>query len=144
MLCLLFHVKETRFVFDTSYVVEVIHRVNPIRGEDDFGYFDGNINYHEEIISLVDFSRLYSGERCGFQLHSRIIVLESLDERKMGVLAEGVIEVVEVEPWQFLENRMEVRKKPYLSGYWNTPTGVIKNVDVPLLFNVCYQGAASE
>lgn len=144
MLCLLFHVKETRFVLDTSYVVEVIHRVKPVGLGVQSSYFDGNIDYRGEIIPLVDFCYLYSGERCSFQLDSRIIVLESLDERKIGLLAEGVFEVIEVEPSQFLENRKEIRRNKFLSGYWNTPDGLIKNIDVPLFFNVCYQGSACE
>ncbi len=140
MLYLLFLVKETQFVLDTSYVVEIIHRINPVDSVSTNQHFDGLINYRGSLIPLLDFCHLYSGERAAPQIHSRIMILESLDDRKIGVLAEGVMKTVEVNRNDFLENSTESKRNPYISGMWNTPIGVVKNVDVPLIFHFCYEG----
>lgn len=142
MLYLLFHVKEARFALDTSYVVEIIHRVNPIDSAIKDQHFEGLIDYRGELIPLLDFCKLYSETPASPKINTRIIILESLDERKIGVMAEDVIKTVEVQRNDFLENVKESKLNPYISGMWNTPAGVIKNVDVPLLFHICYEGAS--
>lgn len=144
MLYLLFHVKETQFALDTSYVVEIIHRINTVDSANGNQCFDGLINYRGELIPLLDFCKLYSGEQASPHIHSRIMILESLDERKIGVLAEGVMKTVEVQRNDFLESSTESKNKPYISGMWSTPNGVIKNVDVPLLFNISVEGGCYE
>jgi chemotaxis signal transduction protein len=143
MLCLLYHVKDTQFLVDTSYVVEIIHRVNTVGSSaTPHKNFEGLINYRGQLIPLLDFCFFYSGERAEPRIHSRIIIMESLDERRIGLLAEGVIRTVEVHRNDFLENTIGGENFAYISGLWNTPLGVIKNVDVPLLFDICYEGAS--
>lgn len=139
MLCVLFRVKNSRFALEANYVVEVTHRVNIVDSAEANSHFEGLICYRGELIPLLDFCLFYSGIAAEEAISSRIIVLESLDERKVGLLAEGVVEIARINRGYFVENPLDRKHYAYITGLWHTPTGVLKNVDVPLLFDMCYQ-----
>lgn len=141
MLCLLFYVGKTKFVVDTSYVEEIIPNIHVADPSPAHSIYKGLINYRGELFPLLDFCKHYSGNPTENKMNSRIIILNSLDNRKMGLLAEYVVETMTIDKSWFIENPMDVEECTYISGLWSTPDGVVKNLDVPLLFHICYEDA---
>ena len=109
MLALLIHAGSDRYVIDAHGIVEVVPSV-PLRAVPSAPVaLAGMLEYRGQTIPVVDLCRLLGGAPCRARLTSRITVCD-LDTkgqlaaqgpsagRRIGVLAEGVTRLVEVDP----------------------------------------------
>lgn len=109
MLALLLHAGSDRYAVDARRIVEVVPAV-PLRAIPAAPpALAGLLEYRGRTIPVVDLSRLLRGEACQALLTTRIAVcdLDAVGQlaaqgpsagRRIGVLAEGVTRLIEVDP----------------------------------------------
>jgi chemotaxis-related protein WspB len=76
----------------------------------------GLFTYRGSIVPIVDLCELIHGTPCPARLSSRIIVVKpkSLDGRLVGLLAERVLETIEVSVATAIRGGIELPDAPYL------------------------------
>lgn len=138
MLMLLFYVADQAYAIASQHIFEVVPYIHLEKNISSLGYVKGLANFEGRPVSVVDFSQLMSGKPSAFYLHTRIIFLcESNRESRrssLGIIAEKVIEVMEIPPSDFHEPEFNINDLPFLSGLANERGRSIQRIDVDKLF----------
>lgn len=116
---LLFHVKDNRFACIVEQIVEIVPKIQLHPLPESPPYIAGVINYRGDTIPVVDLCQLLENDRCFDRLHTRIIVVQSKDHRYLlGVIAERVTEMLDIDPLKFRRSEIKFEKFPYLNGVY--------------------------
>ncbi len=141
MLYLMFRTGNQRFIVDGLSVFPVIPMILPVEKYDTGQSIYGLLNFNGEMIPLLDFCSIHSDRPAAKLLNTRIIVLEQeipgMDPRKLGVIAEGVSEIVTFENDRFQMNPFHNSQEAYIQKIVEDDQGVVKQIDVDQLFTIC-------
>ena len=116
MLVLAFSVGSDRFALGCGDVVEVVPHIAPRPVPHAPAYVPGLFTYRGAIVPIVDLCQLITKAPCPGRLSSRIIVVKpkSLGGRLIGLLAERVLETIEVSETTAIRGGIELAEAPYL------------------------------
>lgn len=132
MLLLTFHTGEALYAIDARQVVEVVPRVEarPLPHAPEF--LVGMLRYRGRVVPLVDFGRLVGASASHDALSTRIVVAEfqsaSGGPRRIGIVAERVLQVDRVRPDQVVLPDLELEESPYLGGMVQLDEGLAQFV----------------
>lgn len=149
MLLLTFTVAGEPYALDVSAVVELVPRV-PLRAVPHApAYLAGLLEYRGEVVPVVDMGVLLGSNPSGERLSTRIILVAaargSADRqdaspsttitaaRRAGLIAEHVIDLVEVAPEQVTPAPVRLDRAPYLNAIARTDRGFMPLVGVEAL-----------
>ena len=131
---LLFSIGNRRYAMDTSYVVEVIPKIQIQKIPQVVDYVLGLINFGGIPIPVVDLSLLVIKTPCIEKLHSRIILLKN-KSHQIGILGERVTEVREMPNDAFCDSGVLWKDLTFMGGIANLKDEVIQEINVPKLFD---------
>ena len=116
MLALAFHVGSDRFALGCAEVIEVVPRVELRSIPHAPEIVPGLFTYRGAIVPVVDLCQLVRRVPCPERLSSRIIVVrpKGFGERLLGLLAERVVETIELDEKTVIRGGIELREVPYL------------------------------
>jgi chemotaxis-related protein WspB len=116
VLALAFHVGTDRFALGCAEVVEVIPRIVLRSVPHAPVFMPGLFTYRGAIVPVVDLCQLIRRAPCPERLSSRIIVVKpsGSSDRLLGLLAERVLETIELDPKTMIRGGIEVPEAPYL------------------------------
>ncbi len=116
MLALAFSVGSDRFALGCAEVVEVVPSIPPRPVPHAPSFVAGLFTYRGSIVPIVDLCQLIRNTPCPARLSSRIIVVKpkSLGGRMVGLLAERVLETIEVSESTAIRGGIELAETPYL------------------------------
>lgn len=116
MLALAFNVGSDRFALGCAEVVEVVPHITPRPVPHAPSFVPGLFTYRGSIVPVVDLCELIRKTPCPARLSSRIIVVrpKSLGGRMVGLLAERVLETIEVSEGTAIRGGIELAEAPYL------------------------------
>jgi len=116
MLCLAFHVGSDRFALGVAEIVEVIPRVELRSIPHAPPFVPGLFTYRGSIVPVVDLCQLIRRTACPERLSSRIIVVKpsGTSARMLGLLAERVLETVNLDEKVSIHGGIELPDAPYL------------------------------
>jgi chemotaxis-related protein WspB len=116
VLVLAFNVGADRFALGCAEVVEVVPHIEPRSVPHAPSFVPGLFTYRGAIVPVVDLCQLIRKTPCPNRLSSRIIVVRpaSLHGRMIGLLAERVLETVEVSERTAIRGGIELAEAPYL------------------------------
>jgi chemotaxis-related protein WspB len=134
VLFLVFHLDQDRYAIDAAQVVSVLPRVRakavPQAPEAVAGVFD----YRGELVPLIDLCRLALGRAARPLLSTRVMVVRYPDSegrpRKLGLLAEQVLETVRLEQADFAPAGVDPAQGPYLGPVARDAQGLLQRVHV--------------
>ncbi len=155
MLLLTFTVAGEPYALDVAAVVELVPRV-PLRAVPHApAYLAGLLEYRGEVVPVVDLGVLLGSEPSGEKLSTRIILVAAArgraarddaspsssasasTARRAGLIAEQVIDLVEVAPEQVTPAPVRLDRAPYLNAIARTDRGFMPLVGVEaLLFEI--------
>lgn len=116
---LLFHAGESRYAMSGEDIIEVIPNVGLVAVNAAKLYVAGMLNYGGTTIPVLDFCILMQGKPCRAALHTRIIVVQGNvngEDVTVGLRAEKVTEVSEIDPESFHPDAMMKSPWPFLGG----------------------------
>jgi chemotaxis-related protein WspB len=149
MLFLLFHLDRHRYALDVREVIEVLPRVDIMPIPQAPASVAGIFNYRGSLVPAIDLSQLMLGSAARERLHTRIILVQTADERStvqwVGLLAEKVTETLQREPDDFTASGVTA---PFLGGVTTDDAGLIQQVHVsqllpPSVRSLLFQHAAT-
>ncbi len=107
MMALLFKVNDDRFGLDVINIVEVIPRV-PLQNIPKAPvYVAGLLNYRGSVVPVVDLSQLIDDHSARACLSSRIILVNTGNRGRVGLLAESVTETVKINDADFTNTTID-------------------------------------
>lgn len=123
MLLLLACAGNSIYAINSAHVLEVVPRVRFRRIPHSPDYLLGHINFSGVPIPIVDLSLLVTGQPSNNLMHTRIILLQHQNDNKviLGLVAEKVTELAELDLKDFFEPGISSKDLPYLDGIYNSP-----------------------
>jgi chemotaxis-related protein WspB len=107
-------------------------------------YVVGVFNYAGVPIPVIDFGLLMQKTSCQKALHTRLIIIQSIVEGKpciLGVRAEKVTAVFEVDINAFQQEVQAIQPWPFLGGVYSTDRMLLQLVKGDVLLKWYYQQA---
>jgi chemotaxis-related protein WspB len=116
VLALAFHVGTDRFALGCEEVVEVVPRIELRSIPHAPAFLPGLFTYRGAIVPVVDLCQLIRRVPCPERLSSRIIVVKpaKTSTHMLGLLAERVLETLEMDPKSLIRGGIELADAPYL------------------------------
>lgn len=138
MLLVKFKIGDNYYAIDTDNVVEIVPAITfrPIPGTPDF--FVGIFDYHGQIIPVIDVCRLTINTPSILRLSTRVILLNFpfKDKKKiLGLLAEDVTDVIDVEESLFQNTGISSEKAPFLSSVCKYEGQLVQLIQIEKLFS---------
>lgn len=117
MLLIKFKIGDQYYAINTDDVIEIIPAITfrTIPGTPDF--FSGIFDYRGKILPVIDVSQLTIHKPSVIRLSTRVILLNFpfKDEKAtLGLMAEGVTDVIDIEESSFQDTGISSEKSPYL------------------------------
>jgi len=137
MLVLLFQIGKDRYAIDTAEIIEIIPRVNtqPIPHTSD--HVLGVVDYHGDIMPVIDLCQLIGDYFAADRYSTRIIVAAYQDKwgknHPLGLIAEKVMETVWEEEKSIRFSGVSTEESPYLGELVSEQDGMVQFVDVAKL-----------
>jgi len=133
MLVLTFRVDQIVYAVPVRQVIEVVPRVELRQVPHAPECFLGLLHYRGAAIPVIDLSLLMGRSACLDRLDTRILLVHSsragnLDDR-LGLLAEQVNELVEVDDARMAMSAVFRLNAPYLGEVYETKTGLLQLID---------------
>lgn len=143
MLMLLFQIHDQRYAIPSQQVVEVISLVNLTKLPHTPEYFAGVFNYRGIIIPVIDLSQLMSSKYCCQHLSTRIILVNHWGKNNrqqstpqiMGLIAERVVETLQISDKDLVDVDIQIDKPPYLGNMIIDDQGMIECLHVEYLLS---------
>jgi len=132
MLLLMFRADGNDYAIDARRVVEVVPRVSvrPIPHAPD--YLLGLLSYRGRVAPVIDFGRLSGGTTSALALNTRVVIVELEPEqgraRLVGLVAEDVSRLVNVDAARFDAPSMALDEAPYLGALLQLESGLVQLV----------------
>ncbi len=138
MLLVKFKIGDNYYAINTDDVIEIIPAIpfRPIPGTPDF--FAGIFDYHGQIVSVIDVSRLTINTPSILRLSTRIILLDFPFKNKktiLGLLAEDVTDVIDVEDSSFQNTGISSEKAPFLTSVCKYEGKLVQLIQIEKLFS---------
>jgi chemotaxis-related protein WspB len=137
VLFLLFKLDDDRYAIEAEKVASVLPLVTAKKIPHAPVAIAGAFTHRGEAIPLIDLSRLALGRSARRQLSTRIIValypLADGSMRKLGLIAEKVIETVRLAPEDFVASGVSNQEATYLGPVASDTDGLIQWVQVERL-----------
>lgn len=143
MLMLLFQINNQRYAIPSQQVVEVISLVNLTKLPHTPEYFAGVFNYRGRIIPVIDLSQLMSDKSCCQHLSTRIILVnhwgrdttQQSTPQIMGLIAERVVETLQISNKDLVDVDIQIDKPPYLGNMIIDDHGMVECLHVECLLS---------
>jgi chemotaxis-related protein WspB len=131
MLLLTFLVHGEPYALDVAGVIELVPRVELRAIPHAPAYLAGLLGYRGEVVPVIDLGLLLGSSPGADRLSTRIILVKSTpdaqnrggDARVLGLIAERVIDLVEVAPEQVAPAPVHLARAPYLGAIARTDRG---------------------
>jgi len=140
MLFLMFRLGADRYVLDVEQVEEVLPFLEPTLLPGAPHGVAGAINYRGQAVPLLDLSVLALGRPSAAVISTRVILIrypvEGGETRRLGLVAERVIETVSRDPDDFVPSGVDAGMPPYLGPVASDAEGVIQLVRAEALLPV--------
>lgn len=134
MLLVIFRSGDSRFAIDSRHVVEVVPRVDCRAIPHAPDYLAGLLSYRGRAVPVLDFGLLTGKSASREALSTRAIITESAGrngaKRWIGIIAENVSRVVNVNSDQVEPPPVDVPEAPYLGGLIRLEDGLVQLVEV--------------
>lgn len=130
MLVLTFQVDQVPYAVPVKQVIEVVPRV-PLRQIPHApACFLGLLRYRGSALPVIDLGLLLGRAACRDRLDSRVLVVRTTgDAQLMGLLAEQVNDLVEVDASRMAMQSPLIVHAPYLTAVYETETGLLQLID---------------
>jgi len=132
MLYLPFNAGSTRYVLPAKEIVTVIPVVMLRSVPQSPDYLIGLLNYQGVSIPIVDATRLLDGHKSDIRLSTRIILVtlpaEDNQQHTLGLLAEKVTEVMQLQDKDFVNAGLHQEAYGYLGEVVASDTGVVRRI----------------
>jgi chemotaxis-related protein WspB len=141
MLLLTFTVAGEPYALDVARVIELVPRVELRAIPHAPAYLAGLLGYRGEVVPVIDLGLLLGSSPGADRLSTRIILVKSTpgghnrkeeardpaggEARVLGLIAERVIDLVEVEPEQVTPAPVHLARAPYLDAIARTDRGFV-------------------
>jgi len=143
---LLFYVGTDLFACDAEEVMEVVPNVKlkHIAGLSTF--VAGVLNFGGSSVPIIDFCQLLAKRKCLDCMHTRIILFKKDPETQspipaMGIIAEKVIQIEEVNVEHFMTEPRTVAAFPYFKGIISSGNRSIQLISLPHLYEAMKETA---
>jgi len=134
LLLILFKIENERFGLESSRIIEVLPMASMKKAHNMPEYVAGFLNFRGMVVPVIDLSSLISGIPAKPLLSSRIILVlfKSSDGmlQLIGLLAEHVIETMNVSEEEFHSPGIENEKARYLGKVRIDDQGILQLVNV--------------
>jgi chemotaxis-related protein WspB len=139
MLLLSFYISNERYVIETGDVIEVVPMVTlkNIPGAEKM--VTGMLNYHGQVVPVIDINALCNGNAVKRSLTSRIILVKYMDNRTLGLLAENVTETLHIDDSEFNEVGIKVSNYDFLGGIAEHNDTLLQLINVDQLLSESLQ-----
>jgi chemotaxis-related protein WspB len=139
LLILLFYAGNDLYSIDSSYIVEVIPRVNLRKVHHVPEYVAGLFNYRGVILPVIDLCHLIQGTPSRSYLSTRIVIVKYSGQNEslqyLGLMAERVTETLSVSTTDIRASSIRVEEAPYLSGTIVDENRIIQCIQLEKLFS---------
>ncbi len=133
MLLLTFTIAGEPYALDVATVIELVPRVELRAIPHAPAYLAGLLGYRGEVVLVIDLGLLLGSAPGADRLSTRIILVKSASDgenRKgdaglLGLIAERVIDLVEVAPEQVTPAPVHLARAPYLGAIARTDRGFV-------------------
>jgi chemotaxis-related protein WspB len=137
MLLLTFMVHGEPYALDVAGVIELVPRVELRAIPHAPAYLAGLLGYRGEVVPVIDLGLLLGTSPGADRLSTRIILVKSTpdgqnregDARLLGLIAERVIDLVEVAPEQVTPTPVHLARAPYLGAIARTDRGFVPLIE---------------
>lgn len=132
---LVFFIGSERYATSVQHILEIIPKVPLEKITNAPEYAAGLLDFRGVPVPVVDLSWLVygtSGESC---YHTRIVIVQSLDNKHvLGLVAEKVTGTVQYEISDFADSGIRIEHLPFIDGIYSDETGIIRYFLVEKLF----------
>lgn len=136
MLLLLFYCGSACFALDCDTIVEVFPKVKlkkiPGQSEKD-AFLAGLFNYGGKPIPVIDICQLIEKRPCSHSMHTRLILIE-IESHLLAIMAEKVIETVDLAREQFVESGLQLEGLSFLRGVFSEGDRSIQLFDLAAFY----------
>ena len=130
MLVLTFHVDGIVYAVPVKQVIEVVPRVALRAVPHSASCFLGLLHYRGSALPVIDLGLLMGRAACVDRLDTRILLVRtSIGDQRLGLLAERVNELVELDAAKMAMQGPFVRNAPYLAEVYETEAGLLQLID---------------
>ena len=133
MLCLLLHIESSIFALPCAPVVRIVPKVPLQKIPQAPGCIAGLMHYRGASVPVVDLCALTQGRSAADLLSSRIVLMNyqprSGPPRLLGILAERVMETVDLDERSLKPSGIDLPSTPYLGKVASTELGLIQLLD---------------
>ena len=133
MLVLTFLVDQIFYAVPVSQVIEVVPRVELRPVPHAPRCFLGLLRYRSSAIPVIDLGLLMGQTACVDRLDTRILLVRTMlregGDDRLGLLAEQVNEIVEVDPAHTAMQPPRMLSAPYLGAVYETESGLLQLID---------------
>jgi chemotaxis-related protein WspB len=144
MMLLTFTAAGETYALDVAGVVELVPRVGLRAVPHAPAELAGLLEYRGGVVPVIDLGILLGSSPCADRLSTRIILVKGPparqnreeERRLLGLIAEQVIDLVEVEPGQIAPAPVQLARAPYLGGIARTDRGFVPLINVAGLSSV--------
>lgn len=120
MLMLLFRVDKEHYALDTTFVVEVIPKIDLIEYHGTQPSVAGRFNYQGQIVPVLELSQILGETSCPAVLSARIILVDLAPKgsspRLLGLLVEQATETLSGDRVHPAENSIQLSQQSYLGN----------------------------
>jgi chemotaxis-related protein WspB len=145
MLLLMFRSGASLYAIDAKRVVEVVPRVDVRPIPHAPAHLSGLLNYRGRVVPLIDFGVLIGASQSQPVLSTRVILTEftAHDGRNqlVGIVAENLNHVVNVDPRQVVSPAMSLAEAPYLGALLQLDLGLVQTIAADKLLSERMQDA---
>lgn len=130
MLVLTFQVDAVVYAVPVQQVIEVVPRVALREIPQAPPYFLGLLHYRGSALPVLDLGLLMGRSACRDRLDTRILLVRTtLGGDRLGLLAERVNELVEVDAAKLAMHAPLMLNVPYLTDVYETEAGLLQLID---------------
>ena len=133
MLVLTFRVAQIVYAIPVRQVIEVVPRVALREIPHAPRCFLGLLHYRGGVVPVIDLGLLLGYAACIDRLDTRILLVrtsqEDRPEHRLGLLAEQVNELIDLDEAQGASRSPMMRTAPYLAAVYETEAGLLQLID---------------
>lgn len=134
MLFLVFQLDAERYAIDAATVAAVLPRVEVRRLPQAHEAVAGVVDYRGEVLPLIDLCQLALGRPAREVMSTRIVLADYTDRsgtaRRIGLLAERVVDTVRLEPDAFAPSGVDQPEARYLGPVARDAHGLVQRIGV--------------
>jgi chemotaxis-related protein WspB len=134
MLFLLFQLGKDRYALEAGRVLEVLPLIHFKRIPHAPSSVSGVFSYHGTPVPLIDLTDLALGRSSQAKMSTRIVLTNYFEEsgkkHLIGLVAEYVMETMQIEECNFVDSGVAATGSPYLGSVVVDKTGIIQRFEV--------------